>query len=193
MAAIGSVLLAPAASAEPLTCELFRERLNGGLLIVGDPAPEVPVFVQKAGGGGGGKRYSWSTTDLSGTMTCDAAGLFREFYVTLEFNSRDRFAEQLKRLVAMNGAALCSLAADVPAACVDTGKALLQQALQQTGEAYKRKLDHPSSIATLKPVPNVTAEMTAALSLITFSLAVDDGATLDQVRKPFSTPAKATQ
>ena len=181
---IGGLFAAGAAQAEPLTCATFRDRMNGALVAAADPGSEMPDYKDARTTSGGGSHANWDTTALSGSLSCGARDAFQEFYVSLDITSRDRFVEQLKRFVALNGAAICSTATAGPPACTDAGKALLQSALTLMGTGFQRRVTNPSGTSTRMLWPDLKAEITAAPSLITFSLAVPDGASLDGERRP---------
>jgi hypothetical protein len=179
-------LFAWTAAAQPLTCDLFQDRLNGNLIVSDNEAPEAPVFRETGSSPNGTTRLAWRTSSLEGTMTCGPDRIFKEFYVNLAFASRDRFVEQIKRFVALSGAAVCATSDATPPVCTDVGKQLLQTGLQQMGSAFQKKVSAPSGIASRKLQPELTADLTAAPTLITFSLTVNEGASLDAQRAPLA-------
>jgi hypothetical protein len=177
-------LIAWAAAAQPLTCDEFRDRLNGNIIVADAEAPEAPVFRESGPSSGETARVPWRTSSLDGTLTCGPGQEFREFYVTLAVTSRERFVAQLRRFVAMNGAAICATSEATLPACTDTGKLLLQSSLEQMGSAFKKKLNNPNGVASRQLQPELRADLTAAPTLMTFSLDVGEGAHLDATRPP---------
>lgn len=183
LVAYGAVA-ASSAAAEPFTCSAFRDRLSGALVAAGDPDTEAPAFRDTRSTDSGGSHVNWTTSALTGSLACGAGDRFGEFYVSLDVTSRDRFVEQLRRLVTLDGAAVCTLATAAPGACTDAGKALLQAALEKMGAGFKRRVSNPSGISNRMLWPDIKAEVTAAPSLITFSLTAADGATPGSDRRP---------
>ena len=186
---LGSVLLAAPALAEPLTCSAFKDRLKGALVVAANPNTEVPAYKETRATDGGGSHANWETSALSGSLTCGGDDRFQEFYVSLDVTTRDKFVEQLKGLVALDGAAICTLATAGPTACTDTGKVLLQDALEKMGTGFKRRVTNPNGLSNRMLWPDIKAELTAAPSLITFSLAAAEGATPDAERRALPAPA----
>ena len=189
---LGSCVLGTPALAAPLTCSAFKDRLNGALVAAANPNTEVPAYKDTRATDGGGSHANWDTSALSGSLTCGGDDRFQEFYVSLDVTTRDKFVEQLKGLVTLDGAVICTLATAGPAACTDTGKMLLQDALEKMGAGFKRRVTNPNGLSTRMLWPNIKAELTAAPSLITFSLAAAEGATPDAERRalPALPPAK---
>lgn len=175
-----------AAAAQPLTCETFRSRLDGALVTtaVADANTEAPVFEQRRVLPDGGSRATWKTSDLSGTLTCGGGDSFQEFYVSREVVPKSQLAQQVDHLVALNGAAICTLLSGPPAACIDAGKLLLQNAIQQMGAGFAKHVNNPNGLSHANFQGGVTGELTAAPTLITFSLAAKDGGTVDASRPP---------
>ena len=185
---LGSSLLATPALAAPLTCSAFKDRLKGALVAAANPNTEVPAYKETRATDGGGSHANWDTSALSGSLTCGGDDRFQEFYVSLDVTTRDRFIEQLKGLVTLDGAVICSLATAAPGACTDTGKLLLQDALEKMGAGFKRRITNPSGLSNRMLWPDIKAELTAAPSLITFSLAAAEGATPDAERRALPAP-----
>lgn len=181
-----AALACGAAAAGPLSCDTFRTRLDGALIVADGSGPEAPAYRETGTSADGSKRLAWQTSSLDGTMTCGPGGEFREFYVSLTIDSKERFVEQLKRFTALNGAAICAVSDGTPAACVNAGKQLLQIALEEMGAKFQRKLPSPSGEASNKVAPHVQAECTAAPSLITFTVDVDGADSLDEARQPLT-------
>ncbi|MDX7950656.1 hypothetical protein P7D22_05620 [Lichenihabitans sp. Uapishka_5] len=170
--------------ADPLTCKTFKDRLGEALVDAADLGSEAPDFKDSRSTTEGGSHANWTTSALTGSLACGPGDRFQEFYVSLTVANRDRFADQLRRLVALDGAAVCSVAAGSAAACGDTGKLLVQDAMQQMGVGFKRRATNPSGTSDRLLWPDLKLEMTAAPTLITFSMAVPDGATLAEARRP---------
>ena len=171
------------ARAAPFTCSAFKERLAEALVEAADPGAEAPAYKEARPTDKGDSHLNWDTSALSGSLTCKRDDLFGEFYVSLNITSRDRFVEQLKRLVALDGAAICTLAQATPAVCADAGKLLLQEGLDKMGAGVKRKVSNPSGLSDRMLWPDVRAEVTTAPSLLTFSFAAGDGATPEAERR----------
>ena len=186
---IGSVFWGAPALAAPLTCSAFKDRLEGALVAAANPNTEVPAYKETRATDGGGSHANWGTSALSGSLTCGGGDRFQEFYISLDVTTRDKFVEQLKGLVTLDGAVICSLATAAPAACSDTGKLLLQDALEKMGAGFKRRVTNPNGLSTRMLWPDIKAELTAAPSLITFSLAAANGATPDAERRALPAPA----
>jgi hypothetical protein len=182
---ISALLLTAAganAQAASLTCDLFRDRLNAALMLSGDKDVEALRFAPATVQTGRGQRLSWTTSDLDGTVECDRANGFTEFFLNAQFNNKDEFAAQLKRLTTVSGASLCALASDGFSACADFSRAMLRTVLEQIGSAYNHGAKNPSGIVSRPVVPGAKAELTAAATLITFL--VDRDGTLDEARQP---------
>lgn len=181
---LGAFVVVLPAGAAPLTCTTFKERLAEALVEAADPGSEAPAYKEARATDKGGSHFNWDTSALSGSLTCKGGDLFGEFYVSLNITSRDRFVEQLKRLVSLDGAAICTMTQATPAACADAGKLLLQEGLDKMGAGVKRKLSNPSGLSDRMLWPDMRAEVTTAPSLLTFSFAAADGATPEADRRP---------
>ncbi len=192
----GFLAFASPSLAAPLTCDAFRDRVNGALMASGDKDAEAPNFKAGVTSPEGTRRYTWDTASLSGTMNCGPANQFAEFYISLEFASKDRFAEQIKRFVTLQGAAICALVKADPQGCADQGKLVLQDALKQMGAAYTHGSRNPSGLSDRTLVLNVNMESTAAPSLVTFTIGPGRGSTVDDTRREIastSSPAALTK
>ena len=95
----------------------------------------------------------------------------------------------LKRFVAMQGASICALASDGTAQCEEAGRALLQQALEKMGQAYRRGSKSPNGLADRTLFPGANAEVTSASTLLTFLVGPGRGESLDATRKPLQPQA----
>lgn len=172
------------AGAAPFTCTTFKERLAEALVEAADPGAEAPAYKEARATDKGGSHLNWDTSALSGSLSCKSGDLFGEFYVSLNVTSRDRFVEQLQRLVSLDGAAVCTLAQSTPSACADAGKLILQEGLDKMGAEVRRKVGSPSGLSDRMLWPDIKAEVTTAPSLLTFSFAAADGATPQAERRP---------
>ncbi len=186
-------LAATAAEAAPLTCDQFRDRLNGALAASGDPDVQATAYTVRSAASARGKSYDWTGGEIAGTMKCGPADQFEELYVGLRFVDRDKFADQVKRFVTFNGAAICSLVADGPVACANAGKLLLQNALKQMGAAYNHGSQSPSGLTDRVLAPGVSAELTSAPTLMTFVIGPGRGGTLDDARQPLASAEPKTE
>jgi hypothetical protein len=169
------------ATAAGLTCDQFRDRLNGALMLSGDKDVEGLDFAASAAQSGRGQRLSWTTSGLDGTVECDASNAFSEFFVNAQFRSKEEFSAQLKRLTTVSGASICALASDGFSACAEFSRGMLRTVLEQIGSAYNHGAKNPSGIVSRPVVPGAKAELTAAATLVTFL--IDRDGTLDEARQ----------
>ena len=183
VAAVLSLFRVASSDAAPLTCEHYRDRLTGALAASNEGDTDTPTFTLNSTSAERGQRYQWSTGALSGTMSCNTAGQFEEFYAEVRFTSRDGIASLLKRYIGLNGAAICALATDEAVACSNFGKLMLQDTLRQMGDAAKRRLPSPSGLSDRTLFDGVTAELTAAPTFFSFIIGPGRGATVDETRR----------
>jgi hypothetical protein len=180
---LAAVSVAPA-SAAPLTCRVFKDRLNGALLAGAGAEAGAVVFKPGYTDPERGTRYDWTDSKLDGTMNCGPADEFQEFGISLEFRSKDSFADMLKHFMTVQGASICALASDGAAACEDAARTMLQEALAKMGQAYRRGSKSPSGLADRTILPGVSAEVTSASTLLTFLVGPGRGESLDAARTP---------
>lgn len=171
-----------AAQAEPLTCDVFRDRLNGALLSSGQEMDAIafkPGFSSVARG----TRFDWSTPDLNGTLSCGPADQFEEFGVELHFKDRNEVARALLKFKTLQGASLCALTAGSMPVCIEFGRAMMQQALEQMGQAFNHGAREPAGLSA-RDVAAVHVELTSAPTLITYLVGPGRGSTIDAARQP---------
>lgn len=187
---IGAVVLlgwTAVGAAAPLTCTVFKDRLNGAILATGAKDLQAAAFTLAFDSPGRGKRYAWTSDGIDTTLTCGTADQFEEIYLALAFEKKDTFAATLSRFVGITGSAACALATDGPGACDAFARNLLQTGLEQMGRAYKSGASSPSALIDRDVVPGVKAEFTAAPTLLTVLLGPGRGSSLDEARQTLAT------
>ena len=181
-----------AASAKPLTCEQYKDRLGGALLATGEKKVDVPKFTLGFSDPVRGRRYDWGTLNLTGTLKCGPGDEFEEVYVSAAFERKDQFADTIQNFIVVSAATVCALSTNGAPACSDFSRSMLQDSLEQIGRAYNRGATRPSGLTNRDVVPGAKAELTAASTLVTLLIGPGRGATIDEERQPLAaSPANA--
>lgn len=179
------------AGAASLTCEDYKDRLNGAMLAGGSPA--AVSFVLGFANAVRGKRYEWTAGAVEGSMHCGPSDQFEEFGIRLHFRDRSTFSETLKQFITIQGASICALVSDTPPACTNFGRRMLQTALEQVGRDYNRGVKLPSAVVDRPLFPGTTASLASAPTLMTFLVGPGLRSSLDAARQPLppTPPAEA--
>lgn len=198
--AIGMRLLWPAAMlaliafvgtahADVLTCDTYRTRLDEALRAGDEHATPLPLtlaFTSPVRG----KRYGWDQgKGLSGSLNCGPADQFEEFGIELQFDRKQTFAADLKRLIDMQAASICALSSSQAPVCNDFGRAMLKDVLQQMGKAATGGVKTPSGLSDKTLFGPVRAELVSSSTQVSFLIGPGRGETMDATRQPLSEPA----
>ena len=173
---------AGAAFAATLSCTEFKVRIDGALLATGVQDTDAMTYELGFTNPSRGSRFSWRGNALSGTLACGVADQFEEFGVTLTFSKKDDVAAELKHFIAVSGASMCAVSSENAPACGDFARRMLQEGLEQMGQAFNHGSKTPAGISDRTILPGVNAELTSAPTLLTFLL----GGSVDASRQPLT-------
>ena len=182
------VLAAISAKAETLTCASFRDRLADSVLATGSKDAVVfrPGFTDPSHH----SRDDWGTDSVGGALRCGPGDEFEEFDLSLQFNTKETFADDLNRFLVMQGAIICALAQESASACKQYGRSMLQDALEQMGRNASHGAKSPSGLVDRTLFAGASAELTSAPSLVTFVVGPGRGGTVDASRPPLPKPTE---
>ena len=182
------LLGAASARADTLTCAVFRERLAGSVLAAG--AKDAVTFRPGFTDASHHTRDDWGDQRIGGALRCGPSDEFEEFGLSLQFNTKETFVDDLNRFMVMQGAIICALAQQSASGCKQYGRSMLQEALEQMGRNANRGAKTPSGLVDRTLFAGASAELTSAPSLVTFVVGPGHGGTVDTSRPALPEPAE---
>jgi hypothetical protein len=147
--ALSSLIGPRCASAETLSCTVFKARLDQAMREGSAHGTTPLTFTRVGDGAASGTRYDWSGgPGLSGKLTCGPDDAFADFYMMIDPATRPSIAvpADISRFTDLGAASICALSAGSPPACQAMMTAMTQDGIDQYEEDLAHHDPQPQSL-----------------------------------------------